>query len=74
MQESLGLRFAGIFGLLSEDDLDAALDYESPVELFESGQAAADHGRAQIEAPDVKAQKTIDKLVRKRERRERETA
>lgn len=74
MQESLGLRFAGIFGLLSEDDLDAALDYESPVELFESGQAAADHGRAQIEAPDSKAQKTIDKLVRKRERRERETA
>lgn len=69
MNESLGLRLAAHGGLLSGEDIDAALDYESPVPLWSSGAEAAAHGRADIEAPGGKAQRTIDNLKRKQQRR-----
>lgn len=40
-------------------------DYESPIPVFESGAAAAAHGLAKIDAPDEKAVRTINRLVRK---------
>jgi hypothetical protein len=69
MRESLGLRMAASFGHLSPEDVDAALDYSSPVELFESGAAAAEHGRADITTPSERARRVIDVLTRKQERR-----
>lgn len=69
MSENLGLRMAASFGLISPDDFDAALDYESPVELFESGAAAAEHGKREIEVPGEHARRTVAKLEARRERR-----
>jgi hypothetical protein len=65
MGGNLALRFAVIRGEISEEDFEATLDYESPVPLFESGAAAAEHGMADIEAPDERAVKTMAKLTRK---------
>jgi hypothetical protein len=69
MSQSLGLRMAATFGHLSPADVDAALDYSSPVELFESGAAAAEHGRRRITTPGAETREVIDKLTRRRERR-----
>lgn len=65
MDECLALRFAAALGTISEDDVVAILDYESSVPLFESGQAAADHGRAELERPGETAVRTIQRLERK---------
>ncbi len=62
----LALRLAAAYGHLPDDDLDAALSYESPVPLFATGQEAADHGLADLEHPDDRARKAIDKLTRRR--------
>lgn len=70
MNESLGLRLAAMMGHLSEADVKAALDYSSPVELFESGEAAADHGRHEITTPSPAARLVVDKLTSRRERRQ----
>jgi hypothetical protein len=69
MSESLGLRMAAAHGHLSEADLDAVFDYRSPVELFESGAAAAEHGKRDIKTPGPAARQAIDKLADRRERR-----
>lgn len=69
MLESMGMRMSILHGTLSRADYEAALDYSSPVELFESGEAAAEHGRAEIEIPGAGARRTIDKLDARRRRR-----
>lgn len=66
MENNLALRVGMISGRLSEQDYEAAIDYVSPVPLFGSGAQAAEHGRASIADPDVKAQRTIVSLERKR--------
>jgi hypothetical protein len=66
MTENIALRLAPLTGSMSPDDVAACLDYESPVPLFESGQAASDHGKAEIPDPSDKAQRTIEKVARKR--------
>lgn len=62
MAESFGLRMAVQMGLIELQDVDAFLDYASPVPLFGSGQEAADHGRARLLDPDQDARKTIQRL------------
>ena len=44
------------------------------VELFASGNEAADHGQAEIETPSPKAVKTVDRLMRKYDRLQRDEA
>lgn len=65
MYESMGLRLAVSFGM-TEADYQATLDYESPTPLFESGAAAAAHGRAEVEAPGEAAGRVIARLLRRR--------
>jgi len=43
--------------------------YKSPVPLFKSGAAAAAHGMRAIARPGVRARRTIQQLMRKREAR-----
>lgn len=69
MAESLGLRFLLALEKATDDEVEAILDYESPIPLFASGQEAADHGLAEVEAPSLKAVRTIQNLERKRGRR-----
>lgn len=65
MNENLALRLATITGGVDNDTCEALLDYETPVELFDTGAAAASHGMADIDAPGAHATKTISKLVKK---------
>jgi hypothetical protein len=69
MTHSLALRLAASDGRLSAAEINAILDYESPIELFSTGAEAAAHGEAAIEIPDTRARRTIGTLVRKQERR-----
>jgi hypothetical protein len=55
---------------LSAADYRAVVDYSSPVELFESGAAAAEHGRRDIRNPSPAACQAIDKLIERRARRQ----
>lgn len=68
MSQSLGLRIAAAFDHLDPADVQAALDYSSPVELFESGKAAADHGRRDITNPSLATRLVVNKLTRRQER------
>ena len=70
MNHNLAIRFAGMEGVLSQDDFDKALDYETSVPLFSSGAEAAQHGMEEIEDPGPAARKIIDTLVQKRLRKE----
>lgn len=65
MEESLGFRIAAA-SAMAEADVEATLDYVSPVPLFASGAEAAAHGRAEIEAPSEKAVRVIVKLRQRR--------
>lgn len=69
MEESMGLRMAARGGLLDIESWEAALDYECPVELFETGAEAAEHGLADLRNPGDPARRTIDKLVQRAARR-----
>lgn len=73
MDRSLGVRIAAADGRLTGDELDAVLDYVSPVPLFESGTVAAAHGLAELEAPGVAAQRVMNKVAQRRTRRTEET-
>lgn len=64
MRNSLAIRFA-VGNTIDVDDLDAILDFTTPVEIFSSGAEAAEHGQAEIETPGPKANRVIDKLVKK---------
>lgn len=66
MDQSLGLRLAATFGHISEEDLEATLAYQSPVPLFASGAAAAEHGMRDALAPGPRASRTARKLLRRR--------
>lgn len=70
MGENFAVRIAVTARILSSEDYDAVLDYESPVPLFESGQAAADHGMADVAKPRKQAQQMIERLYDKRSRKE----
>jgi hypothetical protein len=63
MDESLALRFAA-HGMPA-DTLDAIRDHVSPVPLWPSGEAAAAHGLAEVDAPGADAERVIAKLVRR---------
>lgn len=69
MDQSMGLRIASLAGTLDRESYEAAVDYSPPVELFESGAAAAAHGMAEVEAPGPDAGRTIHKLRARRTRR-----
>jgi hypothetical protein len=62
----LALRLAVAFGTLTPDDVEAVIDYVSPIPLWSSGVEAAEHGMADIPKPGVDAQRAIDKLARRR--------
>ena len=68
MGQSLGVRFAVLSGALSGGDVDAVLDYRSPVPLFESGVEAAAHGLADLDAPGEPAQRVMEKVTQRRTR------
>jgi hypothetical protein len=64
--ELLALRLAAAFDSMDPAELDATHDYSTPVPLFASGQQAAEHGLAGIDAPSKRAAKIIGKVLRKR--------
>ena len=70
MPESLGLRLAAVVGLISPEVYDLALEYTSPVPLWPSGTAAAEHGVADLRRPSERAIRTIQRLERKLQRNE----
>lgn len=65
MEDNMAVRMAVVTERLTGDDIDAVLDYQTPVPLWGSGQEARDHGMAELHAPSPKARRTIDNLVRK---------
>lgn len=65
MEQSLAMRLAVPFGTVTYEALEKAYDYVSPVPLHESGQAAYEHGIADIDDPDEKARRTVEKLLKK---------
>jgi hypothetical protein len=68
MQQSLGLRIACATGALSGDEMDAVLDFVSPVPLFGSGAEAAAHGLAELESPGAPARRVMEKVTRRKAR------
>lgn len=65
MDENLAVRIALSDGTLTPEVFEQVLDYVSPIPLFESGQAAHDHGMDRVDDPDFTAQRTIQRLRRK---------
>lgn len=72
MNENFAVRLGSITGSIDPDVTAAILDYETPVELFESGEAAAQHGMANVDELTDDAKKAIWKLVRKRKLRKQD--
>lgn len=62
----LALRLAAFAGVMSIDDVGATVEYVSPVPLFVSGAAAAEHGLAEIANPGDRAAVAIAKITRTR--------
>lgn len=52
----LALRLAPAFGTMDLAEVEATLDYVSPVPLFRSGAEAAAHGLSAVDGPDERAQ------------------
>lgn len=67
--ELLALRLAQNVWGMTDADLQATLDYESPVPLFASGAEAAEHGMAEVDDPGPAARRAIDRLAAKLDRR-----
>lgn len=65
MHQSLAIKLAIAAEFLAPEDIDAVLDYESPVPLWESGMEAATHGLSQVWDPPKRAQTIIRNLKRK---------
>lgn len=63
MENSIGLRLAASKGYVT--DPGAFLEFETDVELFESGTEAAMHGLRSIRDPDTKAKRMIERLEKK---------
>lgn len=72
MDASLGLRIAAATGALTGDEVDAVLDFVSPVPLFARGAEAAAHGLAELEAPGVAAHRAMEKVAQRRTRHQTE--
>jgi len=64
--ELLALRAAVRQGVMTAEVAEAVRDYVSPVALFRSGAQAAEHGLAQLAAPDPEAVEAIAKITRVR--------
>jgi hypothetical protein len=69
MEESMALRIAALSGVMSPEEVDAALDYECPVPLWSSGTEAAEHGMREVKMPSDKAGQVMENLRRKRARK-----
>lgn len=66
MAESFGLRVAVLSGLVSEETMNACIDYTTDVPLYGSGQEAYEAGIRGVDMPTSKAIKIIEKIERKR--------
>lgn len=66
MDHSLAVRMATLEGRLTGDVLEAVLDYQTDVPLFATGAEAAAHGTRDLDEPGDDAQRTIEKMTRKR--------
>lgn len=66
----LAVRIASFWGDGKEPLDPAVFTYESPVPLFQSGAAAAAHGKRAILRPGPKARRVVGQLVRKRAKRD----
>lgn len=66
MDDNLALRLAVATGSMDSSTAQQVVDYECTVPLFTTGARAAEHGLAGVETPDDRANRTIQKLVRKR--------
>jgi hypothetical protein len=66
MSKNLAIRIAAVDGSLTEAELETVHEYVSPVSLFESGQAAAEHGLAEVDTPSPEARRMSQDLIRKR--------
>lgn len=64
--ELLALRFALIDGRMAVEAAKATINYRSPVPLFPSGAAAAEHGLAEITRPGSAAAAAMRKIGRQR--------
>jgi hypothetical protein len=64
----IGPRIMLAAGDLSPEDYAAACDYVSPIPLFESGAAAAEHGMRDIEHPSEEARLTVARVTKYAER------
>jgi hypothetical protein len=67
MRESLGLRLAMSRGMI--EDPGPFIDYETTVPLFDSGAEAGAHGMSGVLEPDGDAQRLIDKLISRHDKR-----
>lgn len=65
MDESMAVRLAVLSGDLDPEDLEAVLNYESPVPLWSSGMEAAAHGLAEVPNPPSRAKSIMRNLRRK---------
>ncbi|MGC7093936.1 DUF6283 family protein [Amycolatopsis lurida] len=65
--ELLALRLAVHAGRISPETARAVVNYQSPIPLFDSGAAAAEHGVRDINAPDSEALRTMEKIRRVRD-------
>ena len=65
MDQNLGMRLAVRSGDVSEETMDACLNYVTEVPLFESGKEAALHGFRDMADPSERTRKIATKLVKK---------
>lgn len=65
MPNALGLRLALAFDAIDFEDFEAACDYTTDIPIWESGAAAAEHGKADIDAPSEKASRTVERILKK---------
>lgn len=63
MDNTLAMRLA--HHRMAGEEIEKTYDYVCPVPLWSSGREARDHGMANLETPDDKARRTIEKLTRK---------
>ncbi len=66
MDESIALRMAVAMGELSVEAARATARYTTDVPLWPTGAEAARHGLRDVEEPDAKAQRAIERLERRR--------
>lgn len=67
--DNLALRLARLTGGLDLETVERVLEYSSPVPLWLSGAAAAEHGKAGLATPPPAAQRMAVKILRRRARR-----